>query len=116
MKTPSFIKHGAMFEAGFLSGLMLSVTHMISAIIRLIIPTALGILGLVIFKNSVAWYWSTLGVLLMLNFIGAILPLIDLLWTITMTIVLIISSPFIYLHASKDDKENQSLISELSSL
>ena len=107
MKTPTFIKHGALFGAGFLSGLMLAITHMVSAIIQLIIPTALGLLGLLIFKNSDAWYWSTLGVLLMLNFAGAILPLIDLLWTLLMTIGLIIASPFIYIHCAKEGKENQ---------
>lgn len=107
MKTPSFIKHGALFGAGFLCGLLMALNHMISAIIQLIIPLALGFLGLLIFKNSGAWYWSTLGVLLMLNFAGAILPLIDLLWTLLMTIGLIIASPFIYIHCSKEENENQ---------
>lgn len=82
------------------------------ALVKILFWSAIAFAGWVLFRNGEAWYWSVVGIILMVNGLGVILPILELLPLVVGVILLpfLILKETIKIHkesseARKDAKE-----------
>lgn len=86
MAIPSFAKAAAIRGIGvFGIAIRMSID-----ILKVAFWGVLAYLGWWVFHSLDAWYWSAIGVILMLNGLGAILPAIDIVISLIILVIVLI--------------------------